>query len=111
MISGPERRRSPRFLVDVPIVLSVAGETRPARLRDVCRDAALVETERALAIETEVGLTLDLGRVGRAFEVSGRVIRLAPGAHGSHGVAILFSSLSSEAEARIDDFVAVQEQG
>lgn len=110
-MSAEERRRNPRFVVDVPVTMTVAGETRTARLRDVCRDAALVEADRWEPLGTDVALALALPGTAGPIEVSGRVIRLAPGEQGTHGMAILFSGPSPEAEARIDEFIARQGQG
>jgi PilZ domain len=105
-MTSEERRRSPRQTVKVPAVLSVRGEARSATLRDVCRDAALVETDRWEPLGTEVTLALALPGASGPLELSGTVIRLAPGEQGTHGMAVLFSSPSPEAEARIDAFVA-----
>lgn len=107
-MSAEERRRNPRFAADVPVELTVAGAKRTALLKDVCRDAALLEADGWLPLETEVVLHMELPGAAGPLEVPGRVIRLAPGEQGTHGMAILFSSPSPEAEARIDEFIAGQ---
>src|SRR5688572_6017928 len=88
-----ERRRHPRVVVDVPATLKADGADHPARLRDICRDAALVEAERAWPLETEVGLRMELPGTGGSVDVRGRVIRLAPGEAGRHGMAVLFTDV------------------
>ena len=88
--------------------MTVAGGKSTARLRDVCRDAALVEVDHWEALGTDVTLDMELPGAAGPLRVTGRVIRLAPGEQGTHGLAILFSSPSPEAEARIDEFIARQ---
>jgi hypothetical protein len=107
-MSVEERRRNPRFAAEVPVAITVAGGKRTGRLRDVCRDAALVEADSWEPLETAVTLDMELPGSAGPLQVSGRVIRLAPGEQGTHGMAILFSSPSPEAEARIDEFIAGQ---
>jgi hypothetical protein len=86
----------------------VGGEKKPGRLKDVCRDAALIEVDRWEALGTEVSLEIGLPGAAGPLRLDGRVIRLAPGEQGTHGIAILFTSPSPEAESRIDAFVAAQ---
>ena len=109
-MSGEERRRSPRFVIDVAVVMIVAGVRKKARLRDVCRDAALVEVDSWEPLGTEVALDMELPDAPAPLQVTGRVIRLAPGEQGSHGIAILFLAPSPEVEAAIDAFVARQRE-
>jgi hypothetical protein len=101
-----ERRRNPRAAVQLSATLTVAGERKAARLKDVCRDAALIEADRWEALGTEVGLEMQLPGSAGPLRLAGRVIRLAPGEQGTHGMAILFDGPSPEAEARIDEFIA-----
>ena len=104
-----DRRRSPRVAVDVPARLIVGGETVEGRVRDICRDAALVEATRSYPLETPITLEAELPRVAGTIRAPGRVIRLAPGAGEQHGMAILFDDLPSETVLRIDLFVSEQE--
>jgi len=107
---SPERRRHPRFKLTVPVRLAVAGEELPGLLRDVCRDAALVESPRALELETLVLLSTELPETGGPFEVAGRVIRAAEAEGEIHPLAVLFTEVSPSAATRIDLFLARQEQ-
>ena len=107
-MSTEERRRSPRLPVDVPVAVHVAGQTRKALLKDICRDAALVELDRWEVLGTEVELEMELPGSPGPLRVSGQVIRLAPGEHAGHGMAILFSAPSPEVEAGIDAFITRQ---
>lgn len=107
-MSDEERRRNPRFPVDLTVTLGVAGERRDARLHDLCRDAALVEAVRPEPVGTAVTLEMLLPGASGPMRLAGTVIRLAPGEQGGHGMAILFSAPPPEAEARIDEFVASQ---
>lgn len=103
-----ERRRHPRVVVDVPATLRADGADHIAQLRDICREAALVEADRAWPLETEVGLRMELPGTGGVVDVRGRVIRLAAGEAGRHGMAILFTDVAATAGMRIDFFVSLQ---
>lgn len=104
-----ERRKSQRFAVDVPVRLSFAGSSFPGHLKDVCRDAVLVETHRVLPIDSEVAVAMALPGTGGPLEVVGRVIRVSPGDGDAQRLAILFTSLTPAAETRIDFFIAQHE--
>jgi hypothetical protein len=108
-MTTPERRKSPRFAVDVPARLSVGNDVVVGRLRDVCRDAALVVADRSFALETEVSLAMELPGTGGPMLLRGKIVRLAPGDQGGHGMAILFHDITPAAAARIDFFIAQQE--
>ncbi len=110
-MSEPERRKSPRFSVNVPVRVTSGGDTFSGILKDLCRDAALVEGERVAALGTEVALALALPGTGGPLQVAGRVVRLAAGDHGGHDMAVLFTNLSSAAETRIDFFITLQQGG
>jgi PilZ domain-containing protein len=104
-----ERRKSPRFSVEVPVRLTAGGSAFPGHLKDLCRDAVLVETHQALAIDSHVSVAMALPGTGGPLEVGGRVIRVAPGDGDAHRVAILFTSVTPAAETRIDFFIAQHE--
>ena len=104
-----ERRKHRRFAVDVPARIAVGKEAFVARLRDVCRDAALVEANKWFPLQTAVTVAMELPGTGGPLQVAGKVIRLAPGDQGSHGMAILFDEVSQAASDRIDFFIAQQE--
>jgi PilZ domain len=104
-----ERRRSPRFAVDVPVRLTSGGASFPGHLKDLCRDAVLVETHQALPIEAPVAVAMALPGTGGPLEVEGRVIRVAPGEGDARRVAILFTNVTPAAETRIDFFIAQHE--
>jgi hypothetical protein len=104
-----ERRKSQRFAVDVPVRLSCAGISFPGHLKDICRDAVLVETHRVLPVDSEVAVAMSLPGTGGPLEVLGRVIRVSPGDGDAQRLAILFSRLTPAAETRIDFFIAQHE--
>jgi PilZ domain-containing protein len=105
-----ERRKNQRFQVEVPVRLTSGGASFPAHLRDVCRDAVLVETHRALTVDTQVAVAMALPGTGGPLEVGGRVIRVTPGDGDAQRVAILFTSVTPAAETRIDFFIAQHEK-
>jgi len=104
-----ERRKSPRFSVEVPVRLTSGGASFPGHLKDLCRDAVLVETHRALTLESPVAVAMALPGTGGPLEVGGKVIRVAPGEGDAQRVAILFTSVTPAAETRIDFFIAQHE--
>jgi hypothetical protein len=106
-LSGAERRKNPRVAVDVPVRLIAEGITHEARIKDICRDAVLVEAARHWPLETEVGLRMELPGMNETIEVSGRVIRLVPNGSGPQGMAILFGNVSPLIGLRIEFFVAL----
>jgi hypothetical protein len=106
---GEERRKSPRVAFDAAARLTIGDERIDGRVRDICRDAVLVETERTFPLQTEVTVETELPKVTGAIRASGRVIRHARGHDGAQAMAILFDEISAEATLRIDLFVSEQE--
>ena len=102
----PDRRRSPRVMVDVPARVTIARESLPGRLRDLCRDAALVEVHRDCPLGSEVTLAFELPDEEGVVQVSGEAIRLAPGDGDARAVAVLFRDLQPAAEGRIEMFLS-----
>jgi PilZ domain-containing protein len=105
-LSGSERRKSPRHAVDLPVRCTASGRTFPGHLKDICRDAALVESHELCPLETRVVISMELPGYDGAVEIGGRVIRLAAGEGDARGMAILFTDLSPAAATRIDFFLA-----
>jgi hypothetical protein len=103
-----ERRKSPRFSVDVPVRLTSSGTSFPGHLKDICRDAVLVESHHRLSLESQVAVAMALPGAG-PLEVGGRVIRVAPGDGDAQRFAILFTNVTPAAETRIDFFIAQHE--
>jgi hypothetical protein len=110
-VVSEDRRKSPRFAVEVPVRLTAGGAAVTGRLKDICRDAALVETDAPQILDSPVTLALELPGTGGPLQVGGRVIRLAPGEGGRHGAAILFTEVSPSVEARIAFFVELRGSG
>lgn len=104
-----ERRRSPRYELKAPVRLGLGDETLPGLLRDICRDAALVESPREIALETPVTLVLELPGIG-ALQVTGRVVRHPAPEGDIHPLAILFTDLPPAAATRIDLLLGQLEQ-
>ena len=90
--------------------LGLGDEALPGLLRDICREAALVEAPRELPLDTPVTLTLELPSVGGALQLRGRVVR-CPAAEGEvHPLAILFTELPPATATRLDLYLAQLEQ-
>jgi hypothetical protein len=105
-----ERRRSPRYELRAPLRLILGDEALPGLLRDICRDAALVESPRELPLETPVTLSLDLPVAGGALQVSGRVVRQSAPEAEVHPLVILFGDLPPAVATHIDLLLAKLEQ-
>jgi hypothetical protein len=95
-------------VVKVPARISHGAESFPGILKDLCKDAALVEGQKVLPLEAEVALTLSLPGTGGPLQAVGQVVRVGPGDHGGHDMAVLFKDLSPAAETRIEFFIAIQ---
>jgi hypothetical protein len=106
-VSGSERRKNPRYEVDVPVRLTVEGRAHVGRLRDVCRDAALVEVHGRWPLGTPVVLAMELPGTEWPLQVGGTVIRVAPGEGDATATAVVFTDLTPAAETRIDFFIAL----
>jgi hypothetical protein len=107
-VAPVERRKQPRFVVDIPVRLTSEGATFPGHLRDICRDAAWVESEKGCALGTEIAMALELPGTGGPMVIEGRVIRVAPGEKAPNGMALLFKDLPPASATRIDFFIAMQ---
>jgi len=105
-VNGRERRKYPRHVVDIPVRCTAEGRTFPGHLKDICRDAALVESHQLCPLETRVVIVMDLPDSDGVVEIGGRVIRLAAGEGDARGMAILFTDVSPAAATRIDFFLA-----
>jgi hypothetical protein len=110
-MSQPERRKSPRFSVNVPVRLTFGQDTAHGTLKDLCRDAALVESAHAAPLGSDVTLALALPGTGGPLQVAGRVVRVSPGEQGTQDMAVLFTDVSTAAETRIDFFITLQQGG
>jgi hypothetical protein len=95
-----ERRKNPRVTVDLPVKVWVGGDAVPGHLKDICRDAALVEIHHRCDVGTPIRIAWET-RDG-AVEVSGRVIRLALGEGDAQAVAMLFGDVPSFAATQIE---------
>lgn len=104
-MTGAERRKHPRKAVDLPARCAADGQSFPARVRDICRDAALIEAHHACALDTRVVVSVDLPGAGR-LEITGHVIRLSAGEGDARGMALLFIDATPAAATRIDLFLA-----
>jgi PilZ domain len=100
-----DRRKSPRKPADLPVRCMADGRSFPGRLRDICRDAALVDVHEPQPLGARVVLTVDLPGAG-TVEVAGQVIRLTEGEGDARGMAILFTEATPTAATRIDIFLS-----
>jgi len=100
-MSGAERRKHPRVVVELPVRLTVEGTAAPARLHDICRDAALVETHHRCLVGTRVSMAWSSSR-GGMVEVAGTVLRVSAAEGDARRVAILFADVAPAAATAIE---------
>lgn len=105
-----DRRRSRRHPVKAAVRLSLGDEELPGLLRDICREAALVESPRELPLEASVALAIELPSQIGTLQVGGRVVRRAAAESHIHPLAILFTDVAPAAATRLDLFLAKLEQ-
>jgi hypothetical protein len=106
-----ERRRQPRVEVTVEVQIALGAERFRGLLKDICRDAALVEVSRPLVEGAELALLLQLPGTGGPLQLLGKVQRIAPGDHGGQEVAVLYGDLTPAAETRLDYFLTIRTEG
>jgi hypothetical protein len=104
-----DRRRHPRYPIDVPGRLTLEGATFDVRLKDLCAEAVLVETPRPCRVGASVTLNAEILGGSGEIEISGRVIRVAGAGEPGPGAAILFTSLNPAAATQIDFFLELQD--
>jgi PilZ domain len=104
-----ERRKEPRFEVSVAVHLALGADRFRGLLKDICRDAALLEVGRTLAEGAAVALVLQLPGTGGPLHLLGKVVRTAPRDHGGQEIAVVFVDLTPAAETRLDYFVTVNQ--
>ncbi len=104
-MSAEDRRRHPRVRLDAPARLKVEGRLVEASVRDICRDAVLVEANVWFPLGTALQVRIDLPAPHPPIQSAGRVLRLTPGEQGSHGMALLFEDISKGDQLRIDFLV------
>jgi hypothetical protein len=107
---GAERRKNPRVVVtDVSARVTIGAQTLSGHVQDICRDAILVDVERAIALDTPAVIEVELPGVEGMLRANGHVVRVAGFHDGRQSVAILFDDLQPEEQARVDRFIADQE--
>jgi hypothetical protein len=106
-----DRRKNPRYEVNVEVLLALGVERFRGLLKDICRDAALVEVGRSVVEGAEVALVLQLPGTQGPLHLLGKVLRTAPGDHGGQEIAVLFVDVTPAAETRLDYFITMQEAG
>jgi hypothetical protein len=100
-VKPSDRRRHPRITVDLPATVLAGGAERPARVKDLCRDAALVESAEPAALGEAVALAIVVSRAA-TVDLKGRVIRDAGHDGRQHAFAVLFSDLDPAAATEIE---------
>jgi hypothetical protein len=103
-----ERRKYPRYAIDVEGRLYIQGGTFGVRLKDICAEAVLVETPQPCPLGANVILTAEILGGSGQVEIAGRIVRTATPDEGGPGAAILFTSLNPAAATQIDFFLELQ---
>ena len=103
---GDERRKTPRFAVDIPARLYGKGSVQEVRVRDLCRDALFVEVAGEWPLGTQVTVTAEFPGTAPPLPLAGSIVRIAPPEEEFEGVAVLFRDLTPAAATTIDLFLA-----
>lgn len=103
-----DRRRHRRYVLDVPARMTVEGATFDVRLKDICEEAVLVESETPCSVGAVARIAAELVGGSGQVEISGRVVRVAGLEDGGPGAAILFTSLHPAAATQIAFFIELQ---
>lgn len=85
------------------VSVSTAEETIEGRVKDICRDAFLMEAERSFVRNTAVTFVLHLPDKQPPLAGRGKVIRLGPTQEGV--MAVMFESPDAVTIARLDAFL------
>ena len=101
----PVPRSQPRATLETDVVLSVDGESCPARSRNVSRGGLFVETDRTFAPDTELRVEFDTPD-GHQLAPTARVAwRRPPSSEESQGMGLQFLKIDPGALAWLDDYV------
>jgi hypothetical protein len=103
-----ERRRHPRYAIDVQGRITVEGASYDVRLKDICEEAVLIETPQPCKLGASVTLTAEILGGSGVIEISGKIVRIAEPADGGPGAAVLFTSLNPAAATQIAFFLELQ---
>jgi hypothetical protein len=104
-----DRRKSPRFPADMAVSVSTSDETIEGRVKDICRDAFLMEGERSFRRDTAVSFVLRLPDAASPLAARGKVVRLGPTQQGV--MAVTFESLDAATIERLDAFLGKLKPG
>jgi hypothetical protein len=88
--------------------MTVEGATFDVRLKDICEEAVLVETESTCAVGAVARIAAELVGGSGPVELAGRVVRVASIEDGGPGAAVLFTSLNPAAATQIAFFIELQ---
>lgn len=97
-----ERRKSPRYPVNVPARLASVAGTFSGKVKDLCRDAALFETLQSIPVGSPVEVTLEVPGAAAPLVIRGRVVREAEAGDGHPTVAVLFTEETPEFATQLD---------
>ena len=105
-----ERRKSPRYAVNVPARMASVAGTSSGMVRDLCRDAALFETAQTIPVGTPVEMALEFPGVPSPLVIKGKVVREAQSRDGRRAVAVLFTEETPEFVTQLDFLIGMQEE-
>lgn len=80
-----------------------------ARLRDICREAVLLDADTWFPLGKDVHVTLELPAPHAPILAAGQVVRLTPGEEGMHGMAVLFTDITAADALRIEVIVGTHD--
>jgi hypothetical protein len=105
-----ERRKFPRYAVNLPASVVSVGGTSSGKVRDLCRDAALFETTQSLPVGTPVEMALEFPGLPSPLVIKGKVVREAQSIDGRRAVAVLFTEETPEFVTQLDFLIDAREE-
>jgi hypothetical protein len=110
-VSDAERRKNPRYPVNLAARLASVEGTAAGKVRDICRDAAFFESPQSIPVGTAVELGLEFPGLGTPLAIKGKVVREAHTSEGAPAVAILFIEENPEFVTQLDFLIDSEGQG
>lgn len=109
-MNDAERRKNPRYPVNLAARLASVGGMCAGKVRDICRDAAFVETPQSVPTGTAVEVTVEFPGLEAPLAIKGKVVREALTGDGRPAVAILFIEETPEFVTQLDFLIDSQEE-
>lgn len=105
MSRGPERRKSSRHALSVPVDYSSVDDFFTEMATNINEGGIFIATDQPGQLDDLVKLAFRLPGLAEPLEVEGRIAWIGSDASGQHGMGVEFQELSREARERINALV------